>query len=53
MISKHIELQIKKEIIEEINILIDRYKEEGLLLKELSKYFKNKPCNKCLNTRHQ
>lgn len=41
MVSKHIEIQIKKEIIDELNILIDRYKSEGLTLRDLRKYFKS------------
>lgn len=40
MISKQIELQIKKEIIDEINTLIERYEKQGVNLKELKKYFK-------------
>jgi len=40
MVSKHIELQVKKEIIEELNTLIDRYKNDGLSLNDLRKYFK-------------
>lgn len=48
MDSKHIELQIKKEIVEELNILIDRYKKEGLSLKDLRNYLKNNNAIKTL-----
>ena len=42
MVSKEIEFGIKKEIVQLINELIDRYIEEGLSLYQLRKYFKSK-----------
>lgn len=42
MIYKQIEIETTKHIVNLINELIDRYIEEGLLLKQLKKYFKNK-----------
>lgn len=40
MVSKQIELQIKKEIINEINTLISRYNKQGAKLSDLKNYFK-------------
>ncbi len=40
MVSKQIELQIKKEIINEVNILIERYNKQGADLNDLKNFFK-------------
>lgn len=42
MLSKQIEYQAKKDVIEVINNILDRYTAEGLTLSELKKYFKHK-----------
>jgi len=41
-VSKQIELKAKKEIVDAINILLDRYLKEGLTIKQIKKYFNNK-----------
>jgi hypothetical protein len=48
MLSKQIETQAKKEIIEAINNILDRYTAEGLTIKELRRYFTNKYAIKTL-----
>lgn len=40
MVSKQIELQIKKEIVNEINALVSRYNKQGAKLSDLKNYFK-------------
>ena len=41
-VSKQIELRAKKEIVDAINLLIDRYLKEGLTISQIRKYFKKK-----------
>ena len=49
-VSKQIELKAKKEIVDAINILLDRYLLEGLTIGQIKKYFRTKPAQKDLIT---
>jgi hypothetical protein len=46
IISKQIELKAKKEIVDAINILLDRYLLEGLTIGQIKKYFRTKLAQK-------
>jgi hypothetical protein len=46
--SKQIEINAKKEIVDAINTLIDRYLLEGLTIGQIKKYFRTKPAQKDL-----
>ena len=48
MLSKEIELQIKKEIIGEVNTIIQRYNKQGVSLLSLKNYFKTNSSIKTL-----
>jgi len=41
-VSKQVELRAKKEIVDAINILLDRYLKEGLTISQIKKYFNKK-----------
>jgi len=45
-VSKQIELKAKKEIVDAINILLDRYLKEGLTIGQIKKYFRTKTSHK-------
>jgi len=49
-VSKQIEINAKKEIVDAINILLDRYLIEGLTIGQIKKYFRTKLAQKDLVT---